>query len=45
MQPPQLDALDAWIDSQQEPPSRPEAIRRLIELGLAAPKPKVAKRA
>jgi hypothetical protein len=30
-----LDALDNWIAKQKEPkPSRPEAIRRLVELGL-----------
>jgi hypothetical protein len=33
----QFDALDAWISRQDEPNlSRPEAIRRLIELGLTA---------
>jgi hypothetical protein len=32
--------LDAWIVSQEEPElSRPEAIRRLVELGLAVKKP------
>lgn len=30
------DALDAWIAKQREPMSRPEAIRRLVELGLKA---------
>jgi hypothetical protein len=35
----QLDALDAWILKQKEPSlSRPEAIRRLVELGLKAKK-------
>jgi hypothetical protein len=35
MQPPQLQALDAWIAKQAPPfPSRPEAVRRLVELGL-----------
>jgi hypothetical protein len=30
-----LDALDSWILKQKEPDlSRPEAIRRLVELGL-----------
>jgi len=29
-----LAALDAWIAKQREPVTRPEAIRRLIELGL-----------
>jgi hypothetical protein len=28
--------LDAWASKQPDKPSRPEAIRRLIELGLAA---------
>ena len=37
---PQLDAIDAWISKQREPDlSRPEAIRRLVEIGLKA-KPK-----
>lgn len=32
---PQLKALDAWIAQQPQPfPSRPEAVRRLMELGL-----------
>jgi hypothetical protein len=32
-----LAALDAWIARQKEPDlSRPEAIRRLVELGLKA---------
>jgi len=31
-----LGALDAWIAGQPEPkPTRPEAIRRLVEKGLA----------
>ena len=35
MQPPQLRALDGWIAQQPPPfPSRPEAIRRLVEIGL-----------
>jgi len=34
LQPPALAALDAWIDRQDDQPSRPEAIRRLVELGL-----------
>ena len=30
-------ALDAWIAAQPEPhPTRPEAIRRLVEAGLTA---------
>jgi hypothetical protein len=33
----QLDALDAWIIKQKEPGlTRPEAIRRLVEIGLKA---------
>jgi hypothetical protein len=37
MHPPQLQAVDAWIAQQQQPfPSRPEAIRRLVDLGLKA---------
>ena len=35
----QFDALDNWIAKQKEPNlSRPEAIRRLVELGLKAKK-------
>lgn len=34
---PALDALDAWIAKQSEPrPTRPEAIRRLLEKALGA---------
>jgi hypothetical protein len=34
-----LAALDLWIDKQKDPYlSRPEAIRRLVELGLKAKK-------
>lgn len=36
LQPPQIAALDTWIARQREPMSRPEAIRRLVEAGLAA---------
>ncbi|HZR88393.1 MAG TPA: hypothetical protein VFB02_16415 [Bradyrhizobium sp.] len=32
----QFKALDTWIAKQVDPPSRPEAIRRLVELGLKA---------
>jgi hypothetical protein len=40
VQPVQLTALDAWIAAQDDPPpSRPEAIRRLVDLGLAATPP------
>src|SRR5450759_3244325 len=34
MHDPHLDALDAWIAKQKPKPSRPEAIRRLVERGL-----------
>jgi hypothetical protein len=35
--PAELDPIDAWIKAQAKPrPSRPEAIRRLVELGLRA---------
>src|SRR5205823_5244881 len=37
LQPPELSNVDAWIATLDDVPSRPEAIRRLIELGLAAP--------
>jgi len=30
----QMSALDAWIASQNPKPSRPEAVRQLLELGL-----------
>jgi len=36
IQPALMSALDAWITEQHDLPSRPEAIRRLIELGLKA---------
>ncbi len=29
-----LAAIDGWIRRQKEPLSRPEAIRRLVEIGL-----------
>ena len=32
--PDQAVAIDAWIVKQDEPVTRPEAIRRLVELGL-----------
>jgi len=38
MQPAPLSALDAWITKQKDVPSRPEAIRRLVELGLKTKK-------
>ena len=35
----QFDALDAWIAKQKDPVlTRPEAIRRLVELGLKSRK-------
>ncbi len=35
MHPPMLTELDDWIAKQKQPfPTRPEAIRRLVELGL-----------
>ena len=36
LQPAHLKALDTWIDKQKESYTRPEAIRRLVELGLKA---------
>jgi hypothetical protein len=35
-----LAQLDAWVAKQSDEPTRAEAIRRLVELGLAAPKAK-----
>jgi hypothetical protein len=44
LQPDQLTRLDAWIAALSDPnSSRPEAIRRLIELGLAEAKTKPGK--
>jgi hypothetical protein len=34
LQPIELADLDAWIKSQDDPKTRPQAIRRLVELGL-----------
>ena len=34
LQPDQLDAVDGWRKDQSDLPSRPEAIRRLVELAL-----------
>jgi len=34
LQPDQLTALDAWINHQPDTLSRPEAVRRLMEIGL-----------
>jgi hypothetical protein len=33
-----LDDVDAWIAKQADAPTRPEAIRRLVEIGLKAKK-------
>gem|GEM_PF-1137932 len=33
-QPPLLDAIDAWRKEQEDLPTRPEAVRRLVELGM-----------
>jgi hypothetical protein len=39
--PDDLAAVDAWIAKRKEPElSRPEAIRRLVEMGLRAKQPK-----
>jgi Arc/MetJ-type ribon-helix-helix transcriptional regulator len=32
-----LARLDSWVESQNDRPSRPEAIRRLVELALTGP--------
>jgi hypothetical protein len=34
MPPEQLEAVEAWAGNQPDAPSRPEAIRRLVEKGL-----------
>jgi hypothetical protein len=39
MQPASLAILDHWIEKQKEPYTRPEAIRRLVELGLEVKTP------
>jgi hypothetical protein len=39
LEPGPLSEVDRWIEKQKEPPSRPEAIRRLVELGLKAKTP------
>ena len=36
LEPAQFESLDAWSAKQHPEPSRPEAIRRLVELGLKA---------
>src|SRR5215469_6106034 len=37
LHPPLLTNLDAWINSQDDKPSRPEAIRRVLEQSLPGP--------
>jgi hypothetical protein len=39
LRPVPLAALDAWIARQGDAPSRPEAIRRLVDIGLGAERP------
>jgi hypothetical protein len=34
--PEELDKLDGWIAKQKEPLTRPQAVRRLVEIGLKA---------
>ena len=34
--PAELEPIDNWMAKQKEPVTRPEAIRRLVELGLKA---------
>jgi hypothetical protein len=36
LEPEQLAGLDTWAERQDGPTSRPEAIRRLVEIGLNA---------
>jgi hypothetical protein len=36
LQPDLAGRVDGWATSQPDAPTRPEAIRRLVELGLAA---------
>jgi hypothetical protein len=38
LQPDPLAALDAWVAKQKDSPTRAEAIRRLVDLGLKANK-------
>jgi hypothetical protein len=35
LQPTELSRVDDWVAAQDDKPSRPEAIRRLVEIGLA----------
>jgi len=39
LQPVSLTNLDAWIATQDDRPTRPEAIRRILEAGLSAAQP------
>jgi len=41
LEPEQLSSLDSWADRQDRPTSRPEAIRRLVEVGLKTAPPTV----
>ena len=43
LQPGPLARVDLWAASQKDDPSRPEAIRRLVELGLASTQRAVAR--
>jgi hypothetical protein len=38
LQPDPLSALDRWASNQDDKPTRAEAIRRLVEIGLRAKK-------
>jgi hypothetical protein len=40
--PDQLAGVDKWASGQSDKPSRPEAIRRIIELGLTVPANKIS---
>jgi hypothetical protein len=40
---PDLTAIDEWRRKQPDMPSRADAIRRLVKLGLVAPKRKSSK--
>jgi hypothetical protein len=37
LHPPNIAAIDKWREKQTDMPTRPEAIRRLVELGLRGP--------
>jgi hypothetical protein len=43
LQPGSLARVDRWAASQKDDPSRPKAIRRLVELGLASTQRAVAR--